>query len=310
MQSEIGHLAARNASRAFDEVSMVVLTDYQLREGDAVTKPESVHCRNGGLLGLCQRVREEPRRIDMNPADSEADPRRAQAIRQRQGRDPAGPRDREPVQLDPLVVALDDRLLARRLGQRGMEMRLEVLDRVEPEDAALASGIRGLQHSREPDGLGGRIGLVQRAGGREPRLRHPCLGQAPPHRHLVRHQMGGVGSDSRQPERLGDRGDHGNRAVGGDGENPVDCMAPPCLGDRGDVHEVDNLGQVGLAVSVDRDHAQAELPRPPDRAPLVPARADEENGPVHTFRTVVDVLNDFALSAGSSRPHGQSPHGL
>ena len=128
--------------------------------------------------------------------------------------------------------------------------------------------------------------------------------------------MGGLGSDSRQPERLGDRGDHGNRAVGGDGENPVDCMAPPCLGDRGDVHEVDNLGHIGLAesesvgVSVDRDHAQAELPRPPDRAPLVPARADEENGPVHIFRTVVDVLNDFALSAGSSRPHGQSPHGL
>jgi hypothetical protein len=26
--------------------------------------------------------------------------------------------------------------------------------------------------------------------------------------------------------------------------------------------------------------------------------------------TVVGVFDDFALSAGSSRPHGQSPHGL
>ena len=120
MHSEIGHLAARNAGRAFDEVSVVVLTDDQLREGDAVTKPESVHCRNGGLLGLCQRVREEPRRIDMNPADSETDPRRAQAIRQRQLRHVAATSDREPVQLDPLVVALDDRLLSRRFGQRRM----------------------------------------------------------------------------------------------------------------------------------------------------------------------------------------------
>jgi hypothetical protein len=42
----------------------------------------------------------------------------------------------------------------------------------------------------------------------------------------------------------------------------------------------------------------------------VPARADEENSPVHVSRTGADVFDDFALSGGSSRPHGQSPHSL
>jgi hypothetical protein len=65
-------------------------------------------------------------------------------------------------------------------------------------------------------------------------------------------------------------------------------MTPPHLGDRRDVHEVDDLEEIGLpksqslGVAVDRDHAQAELTRPPDRAPLVPARADEENSPFQT----------------------------
>ena len=88
-------------------------------------------------------------------------------------------------------------------------------------------------------------------------------------------------ADPRQPELLRYRGDHRHRAVGGDGENAVDRMTPPDLGDRRDVHEVDDLEEIGLPksqslrVAVDRDHAQAELTRPPDRAPLVPARADE-----------------------------------
>jgi len=246
-----------------------------------------VHSRDRGLLGFHERIREEPRRVDVDPADAEADPGRAQAIRQRQRRHVAAARDRESVQLDPLVVALDDRLLGRRFGQRRVQMSLEIVDRVEPEDAALTAGVRGLQHSREADGLDGRVRLVQRARGRVPRLRHARVGKALPHRDLVGHQVSCLGADPRQPERLRDRGDHRHRAVSGDGENAVDRMTPPHLGDRCDVHEVDDLEEIGLPksqslrVAVDRDHAQTELTRPPDRAPLVPARADEENSPAH-----------------------------
>jgi hypothetical protein len=62
------------------------------------------------------------------------------------------------------------------------------------------------------------------------------------------------------------------------------------LGHRVDVHEVDHLGNVGLVepervrIAVDRDNAQPELLRPSDRAPLMPARADEENGSFHAAR--------------------------
>src|SRR5439155_9096316 len=71
-------------------------------------------------------------------------------------------------------------------------------------------------------------------------------------------------------------------------------MTPPDLGDRGDVHEVDDLEEIGLPkspslrVAVDSDHAQAELPRSPDRAPLVPARADEKHCSVQA-RTMLTV---------------------
>jgi hypothetical protein len=102
--------------------------------------------------------------------------------------------------------------------------------------------------------------------------------------------MGGLRPDARQSERLGDRGDHRNRAIRRDGENAVDGVTAADLGDRGDVHEVDDFRLVGfpkpqsLRVSVDPDHAQPELTRSPDRAPLVPARADEENNPVQAGR--------------------------
>src|SRR5207247_7739404 len=53
---------------------------------------------------------------------------------------------------------------------------------------------------------------------------------------------------------------------------------------RIDVGEVDRLAEVGkrepgrLGVAVDRNDPHAELLHPPDRAALVPAGADEEDG--------------------------------
>jgi hypothetical protein len=162
-------------------------------------------------------------------------------------------------------------------------MRLEIVDRVEPEDATLATRIGGLQHRREADGLHGRVRLVQRPRRRKARLRHAGLGKATSHRHLVSHQVSRFRADAREAERLRDRGDHRNGAVGRDRQHTIDRVAAPNLGNRGDVHEVDYFADVGLAepqslrVPVDRDHAQPELLRSPDRAPLMPAGADEED---------------------------------
>jgi nucleoside-diphosphate-sugar epimerase len=64
-------------------------------------------------------------------------------------------------------------------------------------------------------------------------------------------------------------------------------VSAPDLRHGADIHEVDDLGDVGFAeaerfaIAVDGDDAEAELPRLPDRMPLVPARADEQNCPVH-----------------------------
>ena len=150
MQRQVRHLPAGDPRRALDEVRVVVLADDQLRERDAVLEPERVHGRDRRLLRFCEWIGEEPRGIDVDPADAEADPRRPQSIRKRQRRHLATARDREPVQLDPFVVALDDRLFGRRLGQRRMQVGFEVVDRFEHEDAALAARVRRLQHRREP----------------------------------------------------------------------------------------------------------------------------------------------------------------
>ena len=84
----------------------------------------------------------------------------------------------------------------------------------------------------------------------------------------------------------------GHGAVGRDGQDAVDGVATPDLGDGGDVGEVDDLADVGdlqarrVRVAVDRDDAQAELLRPQDRAPLVPAGADEEDR-LHVARDAI-----------------------
>ena len=59
-------------------------------------------------------VAEERRRIDVDPTDAETDAGRTQPVGKRQRRDMAVARDREAVELEAVVVALDDRLLSRR----------------------------------------------------------------------------------------------------------------------------------------------------------------------------------------------------
>ena len=91
-------------------------------------------------------------------------------------------------------------------------------------------------------------------------------------------------ADARQAERLRDGGDDRHGPVGRDRQRAVDAVPAGDLDDPVHVLEVDDLADVGGlepgrgAVPVDRDHAEPELLGAPDRAALVPARADEENG--------------------------------
>ena len=112
----------------------------------------------------------------------------------------------------------------------------------------------------------------------------PGLGERPPHRDLVRHQVRRLRPDPRQPARLGDCGHDGHGAVGRHRQHAVERLALDRLEHRLDVREVDDEAAVGIAepervrVAVDGQHAQPELLRPQDRVPLVASRADEEDG--------------------------------
>jgi hypothetical protein len=183
-----------------------------------------------------------------------------------------------------LVEALEHDLAAGGLGECDVEVRLEVVDRLEAEDAALPTRVGGLQHCREANGLRRCCGVAHRARGGELRLRHALFGEAPAHRDLVRHRVCDVCADARQPECLCDRGDDRHGPVCRHGERAVDAVPPGNLDDAVHVLEIDDLADIGGlqagrgAVPVDRDDAEAELLGTANRAALVPARADEEDG--------------------------------
>jgi hypothetical protein len=279
---EVGHLPARDPRRHLDDPRVPLGRDH-LGEGDAVAQPERVHGVDGDALGLAERVRVERRGVDVGPADAEADPRRPQPIGERQQLDVTAARDHQAVELEPFLEALDDRLLGRRLGQRPVEVPLEVVQRVEPEDAALATRVGRLQHGREPDSARGAARLVQRPHRREARLRDAGVGEEPAHGDLVGHHLRGLGADPGQPEGVGDLRHDRDGPVGRDREHTVDAVLASNVGHAGDVREIDHLEDVGLAaaerlrVAIHRDDPEAALAGLGDRSALVSAGADEQD---------------------------------
>ena len=163
-----------------------------------------------------------------------------------------------------------------------MQVRVEVVRALEQEDPALAGRVGGLQHGRVADRLGRDARLVQRARGREARLRHARVGQPVAHRDLVRHRVRRLRADPGQAERLCDGGDDRHGAVGRERQHAVDRVAAPDLDHGVDVGEVDDLADVRVReprrvrIPVDRDDAVAELLHAQEAAALVPAAADEE----------------------------------
>ena len=78
--------------------------------------PESLHGLHGDTLGERQLVAVDRCRVDVDPADAEADPGRAQAVREREDRSLAAARDDDAVHLDAVDERLDDCLTRPRLG--------------------------------------------------------------------------------------------------------------------------------------------------------------------------------------------------
>ena len=94
----------------------------------------------------------------------------------------------------------------------------------------------------------------------------------------------GVAANARQAEQLGDGGDDGHGTVGRDGEHALDAVLAAERGERLEIAEVNDVAVVGerqrsgVGLAIDRDDLQAQLVRAVDGAPLVDARADEEDG--------------------------------
>ena len=102
----------------------------------------------------------------MDPPDAEADARRPQPVGERQRDRLAAARDHDPVHLHALDELLEDRLAGRRRRERLVQVCVDVVDRLDAEDAALAARVGGLQHGGEPDLVGGAAPLRERCGPR------------------------------------------------------------------------------------------------------------------------------------------------
>ena len=281
---EVGHLPAGDARRDLDDTHRAVVVDEQLREGDAVASPSARTACAATCSAALERVAVDRRRVDVDPADAEADAGRAQPVGERERRDLAVARDGDAVQLERVVEALDDRLALGRLGQRGVQVRVEVVLRARAgrrraarrESAGFSTAgkptvspaARALARSR----AAAKRGCGTPASASVRRIAILCV-----IRCAVSVPMPGRPSDSATAATTGTA--RSAETV----EHAVDAVPPRDLGDRRDVGEVDRLGDVRLAqpervgIAVDCDDAQPELLRPQDRPALVAAGADEED---------------------------------
>ena len=164
-----------------------------------------------------------------------------------------------------------------------MQVPVEVVKALDPEEPALPGRVGRLEHGRHAHSLQRRVGLVQVACGCEPRLRDASLGEPASLRDLVRHQVRRLRSHPGEPELLRHRGNDRNGPLGRERDDALDAVPPAELDDGAKVAEVDDLRYVGLretdgvGVSVDRHHLETELVSALDDAALVAPRADEQD---------------------------------
>ncbi len=220
----------------------------------------------------------------MHPADPEADSRRAKAVGERQQRRLASARDDDPVHLDAVDEGLDQRFVRRRLVQCFFEVSFQILHAVHAENRALSTRVHGLENGGKPGRRECLSGVLGRANRGVRRLRDSRLGEHAAHLELVGHPVRGVDSDTREAELVRHGGNDRHGAVGRDRQHTVDALSAADLGDRGNVGEVHDLGDVGrgepgrVRIAIDGDDSQVACACVLDRAALVATCADEEDG--------------------------------
>jgi len=134
---EVGHLAARDSRGDLDDGHASVRSRDELGKRDARAQAEGSDGVDGDLarapklLSVCRGW------VDVHPADPEADSWRPQSIREREQRGLSVPDDDHSVHLDAVDELLDDRHARRRLGQRFVDVALEITRAIDPEDGAL-----------------------------------------------------------------------------------------------------------------------------------------------------------------------------
>ena len=191
MAGEVGHLAARDARRDLDDAHRAVVRHDQLREGDAVPQTERVHRvqRDPLRLGERRRRRSRPDRRGSSRRRSRSPGGRSRSDSV-SGDRLAVARDHEPVQLEPVVELLDDRLAAsatRRAPRAGARRgrrcdSTKKTPRWPPESA-------GLSTAGMPTVASAARALCRSRARGEARLRHAGVGERAAHRDLVRHQV-------------------------------------------------------------------------------------------------------------------------
>ena len=169
-----------------------------------------------------------------------------------------------------------------RASERLVEVPLDILDRLDHEEAALATRVGRLQHCGGRHALEARIEVA--AGGHEHvlRLRDPRAGEARAHRPFVGHRARDLDADARQAEGLRDGRSRKDGAVARNREHAVGAVLRARERDLLEVAEIHVHRHVGerkgdcLRITVDRDHAVSGRARMFDRSQLRHTRAEEQ----------------------------------
>jgi hypothetical protein len=264
---EVGHLPARDPRRAPRRRARPVGAAISCGNAIPSRRPERVtawrrRARTRELVAV------DRRRVDVDPADAEADPGGRSRSDSVSGIASPSRAITIPFISVPSTKLLEDRTPARPTRERLVQVRVEVVERLDPEDAALAARVGGLQHRREARPRRRRSPSRQRRAPRRSAAAARPPRRVPPHRDLVRHPVRDVSdADPGRPSASATAATTGTARSADTVSAPSIRRGAGDLGDRVDVGEVDDLGDVRLArarrvrVAVDRDDAQPSLLR-------------------------------------------------
>ena len=194
--------------------------------------------------------------------------------------------------------------------ERLVQVRVDLVERLDAEDAALAARVGRLEHGREPDLVGGAPRLGDR-----PHARRSAAAARPRRRAGVRIAILCVIRCAVSTPIPGSPRASATAATTGTARSALTVITPSSLiravalstaaaSEKSTTFAMSASARPGrVRVAVDRDHAQAELLRLQDRAALVAPGADEEDG-LHAERMLLRRQRDRTSSSVPSTSTG------